>query len=136
MKIRTIRQKQRALQKEIQKPVVGTHVFGNLYGVDSFLLKDLAATKEIILKAAELGNLHIIDVIEKQFNIINSPDLGGVSVIALLVESHIAVHTWPESNYVTVDIYSCGKDSKPEAALDYIVSKFSPADVEKFETRR
>ncbi len=136
MKIRAIKQKQKALQKEIQRPMVGTHVFGNLYGVDSALLKDLAATKEIIKKASELGNLHIIDIMERQFNVINSPDLGGVSVIALLVESHIAVHTWPESNYVTVDIYSCGEESRPETTFDYIVSKFNPADVEKFETKR
>jgi len=38
---------------------------------------------------------------------------GGVSVIALVEESHIAVHTWLEYNYATVDVYTCGEHSDP-----------------------
>ncbi|MCL5009863.1 MAG: adenosylmethionine decarboxylase [Candidatus Parvarchaeota archaeon] len=136
MKIRAVKYKQKTLEKEILKPVVGTHVFGNLYGVDAELLKDPVLAKEIVFNAAEKGNLHIIDILEKQFNIIDSPDAGGISIIALLIESHIALHTWPESNYVTIDIYSCGESSKPQEAFDYIVSKFKPVDLEKFETKR
>ncbi|MEM0142576.1 MAG: adenosylmethionine decarboxylase, partial [Candidatus Parvarchaeum sp.] len=103
-------------------PVVGKHVFGNLYDIDESILKNLQYLKESVINAAEAGNLHIIDIMERQFNTMNSPDIGGVSIIALIVESHISLHTWPESRYATVDIYSCGNESNPALTFDYIVS--------------
>ena len=56
----------------------------------------------------------------------NSPDIGGVSLIALIEESHISLHTWPESKYATLDIYSCGEQSDPTLAFEYIVSVLKP----------
>ncbi len=117
-------------------PVLGKHVFGNLYDIEDSVLKDLAYLKESIIEAARAGNLHIIDILEKQFNTINSPDLGGVSIIALIVESHISLHTWPESRYATVDIYSCGNDSNPSLAFDYIVSMLKPKSYKVFSADR
>ena len=59
-------------------PVIGKHVFGNLYDVDDSILKNLEYLKESVIAAANAGNLHIIDIMERQFNTINSPDIGGV----------------------------------------------------------
>jgi S-adenosylmethionine decarboxylase len=117
-------------------PVIGKHVFGNLYDVDDSILKSLAYLKESVIEAARAGNLHIIDIMEKQFNTINSPDIGGVSIIALIVESHISLHTWPESRYATVDIYSCGNESNPSLAFDYIVSMLKPKSYKVFSADR
>jgi len=41
---------------------------------------------------------------------------GGVSGVAVLAESHISVHTWPERNYAAIDVFMCGHTS-PELAL-------------------
>ena len=67
-------------------------------------------------------------MITKKFNSYNEYD-GGVSIIALIEESHIALHTWPESMYATLDIYSCGEESNPDAAFSYIVNKLKPKSV-------
>ncbi|MCL4362732.1 MAG: adenosylmethionine decarboxylase [Candidatus Parvarchaeota archaeon] len=117
-------------------PVIGKHVFGNLYDVDDSILKNLEYLKESVIAAANAGNLHIIDIMERQFNTINSPDIGGVSIIALIVESHISLHTWPESRYATVDIYSCGNESNPALAFDYIVSMMKPKSYKVFSADR
>ncbi|EEZ93302.1 MAG: S-adenosylmethionine decarboxylase proenzyme [Candidatus Parvarchaeum acidiphilum ARMAN-4] len=117
-------------------PVLGKHIFGNLYDVEDSVLKDLSYLKESVIEAARAGNLHIIDILEKQFNTINSPDIGGVSIIALIVESHISLHTWPESRYATVDIYSCGNDSNPSLSFDYIVSMLKPKSYKVFSADR
>ena len=117
-------------------PVLGKHIFGNLYDVEDSVLKDLSYLKESVIEAARAGNLHIIDILEKQFNTINSPDIGGVSIIALIVESHISLHTWPESRYATVDIYSCGNDSNPSLPFDYIVSMLKPKSYKVFSADR
>ena len=45
----------------------------------------------------------------------------GVTAIALLAESHISIHTWPESNYSAVDIFTCGCNMLPELASQYLI---------------
>ncbi len=117
-------------------PVIGKHVFGNLYDIDEKILKDISAIRTAVIEASKVGNLHIIEILEKQFNVQNSPDLGGVSMIALIEESHVSVHTWPESRYATVDIYSCGVNSNPALAFEYIVSVFKPKSYKVFTADR
>ena len=45
----------------------------------------------------------------------------GVTAIELLAESHISIHTWPESNYSAVDIFTCGQNIMPELASQYLI---------------
>lgn len=117
-------------------PVIGKHMFGNLWDIDDSILKNLELLKNVVIEAAKTGNLHIIDIMERQFNQKGSPDLGGVSIIALITESHISLHTWPESRYATVDIYSCGSESNPVMAFDYIVSVLKPVSYKVFSADR
>ena len=58
------------------------------------------------------------------------PEDWGVSGIVLIAESHISMHTFPEKNYVSLDIFSC-KDFDAEAAADIIASKFEAKNYEK-----
>ena len=51
----------------------------------------------------------------------NKFDPQGVTAIALLAESHISIHTWPESNYSAVDIFTCGQNMMPELASQYLI---------------
>ena len=48
----------------------------------------------------------------------------GVTAIALLAESHISIHTWPESNYSAIDIFTCGQNMLPELASQYLIEVF------------
>jgi len=52
----------------------------------------------------------------------------GVTVLGLLAESHISLHTYPEINYVAIDIFTCGKN-KPEPILEYLQEKFGAKEV-------
>ncbi|MCS7181198.1 MAG: adenosylmethionine decarboxylase, partial [bacterium] len=47
----------------------------------------------------------------------------GVSGFALISESHISIHTWPEKKYAGIDIYTCGNKTFPEKAADFIIKK-------------
>ena len=49
----------------------------------------------------------------------------GISGVAVLAESHISVHTWPERNYIAFDIFMCG-DTRPEASATYLIKKLKP----------
>lgn len=99
--------------------VYGKHVYGSLYGCRYELLADPEFLRNVVVEAAKVGNMTLLDV--KVWHI--SP---GVSVVAVILESHIAIHTWPEYEFATVDVYSCGKHSKPEDAFRYIVQALSP----------
>ncbi len=109
---------QQALSK-----VVGKHVYGNLYGVDPKLLYDEPLLRRVIVEAAEKANARVIDV--RSWKFVHG-DKEGVSVIALVIESHIAIHTWPVYKFATVDVYTCGDKSEPEKAFLYIVSVLKP----------
>ena len=49
----------------------------------------------------------------------------GISGVAILAESHISVHTWPERDYIAFDIFMCG-DTKPQEASQYLIDTLKP----------
>ncbi len=124
-----------AIQRK-KEPVIGKHLYANLYGIDSALISNLKFITDIVINAASLGKMHILKVIKKKFNVKGSKENGGVSVIALIVESHISIHTWPENSYATVDIYSCGNDADPEVAFSYMLEVLHPKRYKKYMANR
>ena len=65
---------------------------------------------------------------------------GGVTATVLLAESHLCIHTWPEQNGVTLDVYVCnfGGDNshKAHALMAALVALFAPAHVQQQEMLR
>jgi len=59
----------------------------------------------------------------------------GVSGVALLAESHISVHTWPEAGYGAFDVFLCGK-ADPWKAVDVLKAAFDADDVRVQEILR
>jgi S-adenosylmethionine decarboxylase len=106
------------------KRVYATHVFGNLIGCNNTrALKERKVLEKIVEEATRIGNMTLLDI--------KSWKIGeGLSVVAIILESHIAVHTWPEFNYATVDVYSCGSHTNPEGAFNYIVEMLKPSRIE------
>ena len=64
----------------------------------------------------------------------------GITGVVLLAESHLAVHTWPELEAATLDVYVCnlGADNsaRAEALMDSLVAAFAPARAERHARRR
>ncbi len=53
---------------------------------------------------------------------------GGISGVAVLAESHISVHTWPERGYAAFDVFMCGS-AEPKKALKVLEQAFAPERV-------
>ncbi|MGC8669922.1 MAG: adenosylmethionine decarboxylase [Candidatus Micrarchaeia archaeon] len=122
------------VERQIGK-VIGKHVYANMEQIDEKYLSNMDMLIKIINSSSKIGNFHIIEISAKKFIGTHSHE-GGVSVIAIIEESHIALHTWPESNYATIDIYTCGEASNPEAALDYVIQKLKPQNYKIFRADR
>ncbi|MGC8586601.1 MAG: adenosylmethionine decarboxylase [Candidatus Micrarchaeia archaeon] len=123
-----------AVEKQVYK-VIGKHIYANMDQIDERYLGNMDLLTKLVNESARIGRLHIVEMSVKKFAPLNGYD-GGVSIIAILEESHIALHTWPESNYATLDIYTCGASSDPEAAFNYIVQKLKPKDIKVFRADR
>lgn len=99
---------------EREKLVVGRHVYGELYGCDPGILSSEDRLIEVVKRAAEIGGFTLLDVKAWKIN-------PGVSVVGIVLESHISIHTWPEYGFATVDVYTCGEVGDPIASYMYIV---------------
>ena len=91
------------------------HLLLELYSCDSEKLNDESFLRCTLNRAAKLAKATVLNLISNKF------EPQGVTAIALLAESHISIHTWPESNYCAVDIFTCGKNMKPELASEYLI---------------
>jgi S-adenosylmethionine decarboxylase len=60
----------------------------------------------------------------------------GVTGVAVLAESHINIHTWPEYGYAAVDIFTCGARKDPSAAIPALRELFTPERIETMEMTR
>jgi len=60
----------------------------------------------------------------------------GVTGVAIVSESHIVIHTWPELGYAAVDVFTCGDQRNPEDALPVLREHFAPERVQLLEMNR
>jgi len=91
------------------------HLLLELYRCDYEKLNDESFLRCILSNAAKLANSTVLNLISNKF------EPQGVTAIALLAESHLSIHTWPESYYSAVDIFTCGQNMKPERASKYLI---------------
>ncbi|WP_411869335.1 adenosylmethionine decarboxylase [Vulcanococcus limneticus] len=90
--------------------MVGKHCILELYNCDPSKLDDEAFLRTAITTAAKRAGATLLNLITHRF------EPQGVTGLALLAESHISIHTWPESGYAAVDVFTCGDHTMPERA--------------------
>jgi len=98
-----------------------THCILELNGCPSDLLNDRGFVCESVKQASEEGLSTLLELASHQF------EPQGVTVVGLLAESHISVHTWPECGYVAVDVFTCGQTADPHRACRFLVERFRAA---------
>jgi len=106
----------------------GTHLIIDLWGcegIDDIDRIDMAMRGCVEAAGATLLHIHLHHF---------TPN-SGVSGVAVLAESHISVHSWPECGYAAFDVFMCG-DAQPHKAVDVLKAAFSPSRVEVKEHLR
>lgn len=112
----------------VRQKYVGIHLMADFwYGK---IIEDPKRIEKILIKAVKKSkNIPLKTIIHKFLP-------QGITGVVLLVESHIAIHTWPEFNYVAIDIYTCGNKTAPQKALEYLKKEFQPKEVKIKKIKR
>ncbi|MGO1052632.1 adenosylmethionine decarboxylase [Crossiella sp. CA198] len=108
----------------------GQHVLAEIDGIDAALLDDEVFLCQILDDALKRAGATVLQVISKQF------DPQGVTVLALLSESHASLHTYPEIGSVFVDVFTCGTKAQPEVAVGLLAEAMGATTVQSRTIRR
>ena len=95
----------------------GKHLLLELYGCNSDKLNDEIFLRCKIDNASKLARASVLNLVSNKF------EPFGVTAIALLAESHLSIHTWPESQYAAIDIFTCGKNMLPNLASQFLIDQ-------------
>ena len=96
------------------------HITLDMWGVKPTLCNDLEFCSSAMKKAILVSEVTMISEIKHKF----IPQ--GLTVLALLSESHMSIHTYPEHGYIAVDLFTCGERAVPEEGIEKILELFSP----------
>lgn len=109
---------------------LGRHLILETWGCCKEILDNVDVVKGILIKATESAGATLVEVVCHRF----SP--YGVTGVAILAESHISVHTWPEYGYAAVDIFLCGNAIDPQNAASFIIQAFHAQETSLMELKR
>ena len=114
----------------------GIHLLGEWYGcpADAPVFTRADALRQLCVDAARAAGLTVVGERFHQF------EPQGVTGTVLLAESHIAIHTWPEAGFVTVDVYVCNlltdNTAKAEQVFHALEDALKPTEVRFQSIRR
>ena len=115
----------------------GLHLTADLRGCASpqLAMTEPAALRDVCLAAVGAAGLSPVGELFHRF-----PPPGGITGVVLLAESHVAVHTWPEMNAVTLDVYVCNfggdNSARAETLLAALIDAFAPRRIERHALHR
>lgn len=110
------------------KSFAGSHLIVDLR--DASHLDDIDYIKQTLIEAVDAAGASLLHIHLHHF----SPG-GGVSGVAVLAESHISIHTWPEHAFAALDVFMCGQ-CNPHEAIPVLRRAFAPGSIDVQEILR
>lgn len=112
----------------------GLHIIADLYNCQkSDLLFSSAKLREVCVSACKDAGLTVLGDHFIQFDGADGTQQGGSTGAVVLAESHLAIHTWPERDGATLDVYvcnyTCDNTGKAEAVYKTLAKALRPGDV-------
>lgn len=118
-------------EKSVSKlPTVGYQIIAEFYGVKQEFLTSASSLKSLVIEGLKRSKLTTEEVFLKEY----SP--YGLSLIIILVESHCHLHTWPEHDYLSLDLFVCEAKEKAEEFFHFLLQRIEPIDYQRFQFYR
>jgi S-adenosylmethionine decarboxylase len=108
----------------------GRHVLAELGGVDPLLLDDVGFLRSVLRDALTEAGATVCGMLDHRF----APQ--GVTVLAMLAESHASIHTYPELGAVFIDVFTCGDRADPERGVRLFAAALGTEPLELSTVRR
>ena len=99
--------------------MTGKHLLANVYVSDIDTLSTVEKISPLMEQIINEMKLNVIGKLHKQF------EPRGVTMLYLIAESHLSIHTFPEKNYCTIDLYCCNPTIDMNDVLDIIYRFFN-----------
>jgi S-adenosylmethionine decarboxylase proenzyme len=109
---------------------IGRHSIADLDGLKFAVLDDEELLRGTLARAVTKAGATVLAVNSHRY----APQ--GVSVVAILAESHASLHTCPEIGLAMVDVFTCGRQADPEVAVDLIIEALAPSGVRRYTFSR
>lgn len=112
----------------------GLHLTADLSGCKKNLdlMTDVEGLRTACLTLVEASGLTAVNEVFHAFPSADTNDTGGITGTVLLAESHLALHTWPELQSVTLDVYVCNfstdNSEKASLLLNSLICLFDPEE--------
>ena len=106
------------------------HILFDLIDCPSDLLDDEEFVRLSLWTAVKESKSELLNISCHKF------DPQGVTALAMLAESHLSIHTWPEKNIAKCDIFCCGNDAQPKEAIEYLHRRFKSQEVKRWTCDR
>lgn len=108
----------------------GKHFIVEMWGCNRDVLNDPDIIMGHLHKAASDAGATVVKSLSHRFSPV------GVTAVAILAESHLSIHTWPEEGYVAADIFTCGKRTNPQLGVESLIDRFEPETSSSMELKR
>jgi len=105
----------------------GVHLIVDLHGAKG--LDDIDLIEATLRRCVDAAGATLLHIHLHHFQ------PNGVSGVAVLAESHISIHTWPDAGYAALDVFMCGK-ADPDRCIPVLREAFAAAEVEVNELLR
>ena len=99
------------------------HILFTLKGCSAVLLDDENYLRDTLYHASRECNSTLLALNSHKF------DPQGVTAVAMLAESHISIHTWPEKGMAICDVFTCGDHTDPQAGVEYMRKVLHATDI-------
>ena len=109
---------------------VGSHYLLELFDCPTEKINDERFVRSCLVEAIGLARLSLVEMVSHSFH------PHGLTMVVLLKESHLSFHSWPEYGYVAIDLFTCGLNSEPEAACDYLARVLEASRFDRQKIRR
>jgi S-adenosylmethionine decarboxylase proenzyme len=109
---------------------LGRQVTVDFFDCNKALLNDVARIESVMASAAKAAKATVVKSLFHKFNPF------GVSGVIVIAESHLAIHTWPEYGFASIDVFTCGPVVDPRTCQRYLAKALHASHSEYHEFKR
>jgi S-adenosylmethionine decarboxylase len=107
---------------------IGRHLILEMWGCEN--LNSVEVAEQALREMVVALDVNLLDLKAYPFSPV------GVTAMAIVSESHLVIHTWPEYGYAAVDVFTCGARREPDAAVPVLRKYFKPERIQVMEMTR